>query len=124
MPSPWWVHAGFALASLCGWLSLAVLALRPNGSWPGSGVRGNIERAALFGVVAAVTRATLTEQETRWQIAALAVAAALFETVRRRRAGGSNGGPGWMASTTGAIVGAVLVRHVAHVYFWRWGWDW
>ena len=110
------------LATLCGWASLAVIAVLPVGAWPHTGLRGNAERALLYFAVAALTRATITDHETRLQIAALAGMAVLFEVGRFWFAGRSNGWAGWMSSTAGVIVGAVLLREIAHAYDWHWGW--
>ena len=122
MPSPWWVHVTLAFSTLCAWTVLLAIPFLPTGAWPQAGVRGNVERAALYFLVAAVTRATITDHQTRWQITALALAAVLLEVGRGWTVGQSNGLKGWASSTAGAIGGAVLLRHVAHTYFWRWGW--
>lgn len=122
MPSPWLAHATFGFLTVCGWVTLAALAIAPAGAWPHTGLRGNVERACLYFIVAAVTRATITEHQTRLQIAALGAMAILFEVCRAWIAGRSNGIAGWMSSASGVVVGAVLLRYVAHTYFWRWGW--
>ena len=110
-----------AVAAVSSWVMLAVLALTPGISFPGTGPRGNVERALLYGLVAAVTRAMITEHRTRWQLLVLSMSAAGFETVRSRTTGRSNGVEGWLASTLGAVLGATLLRKFAHTYFWRWG---
>lgn len=122
MPSPIVAHAVLAFTAVCGWLTLAALAVAPSGAWPHTGLRGNLERAFLYFVVAAATRAAITEHQTRLQIFALAVAAVLFEMARAWTVGRSNGVAGWASSMAGVVVGAVLLRHVAHTYFWRLGW--
>ena len=101
---------------------IGALAFAPAGAWPHTGPRGNVERALLYFVVAAVTRATVTDHQTRLQIAALAAMAALFEISRAWFAGRSNGWAGWMSSTAGVIVGAILLRQIAHAYDWHWSW--
>ena len=118
----WWVDATLKTLTILGWVTLAVLAFAPPGAWPHTGIRGNVERAALYFLVASVTRATITDHETRWQIAALAGGAMLFEAGRAWMAGRSNGVSGWIASTAGIAVGAVLFREIAHGYAWHWGW--
>lgn len=122
MPSSAVAHVALTFSTVFGWMTLAMLAVAPSGAWPHTGSRGDVERAALYFVVAAVTRATMTEHQTRWQIASLAVVAILFEVGRAWVAGQSNGVAGWMSSTAGVIVGSVLLRYVVHTYFWRWGW--
>ena len=122
MSSLWLAHVAFGLATLSGWAALAVIAVLPAGAWPHTGLRGNVERALLYFVVAAVTRATITDHETRLQIAGLVVAAVLFEVGRFWFTGRSNGWAGWMSSTAGVIVGAILLREIAHAYDWHWGW--
>lgn len=117
-PVPTWL----ALSTLCGWATLTVLAVAPSEAWPHTGLRGNVERAVLFFIVAALTRATITDHRTRLQILALAVFAALFEACRGWIAGHSNGGTGWLSSTAGVIVGAILLRQIAHACSWHWGW--
>ena len=114
--SLWSAHVALGMATLCGWAALAVIAVLPAGARPHTGLRGNVERAALYFVVAAVTRATITDHETRLQIAGLVVAAILFEVGRFWFAGRSNGWAGWMSSTAGVIVGAILRREIAHAY--------
>ncbi|RYB07177.1 hypothetical protein [Lichenibacterium ramalinae] len=122
MPHAWWIHVTLALATLGGWTLLLALPWLSGAAWPGIGLRGNVERATLFFLVAAVTRATITDHQTRWQITALASAALLLEAGRGWTTGRSGGLAGWLSSTAGVVVGAVLLRHVAHTYFWRWGW--
>ena len=122
MPSPSLMHFTLGSLTLCGWSALAVLAVAPTGVWPNTGIRDNIERAVLYFAVAAVTRATITDHQTRLQIAALVVMAILFEAGRAWIAGRSNGLAGWVSSSAGVIVGAVLLRQVAHAYDWHWGW--
>ncbi len=51
-----------------------------------------------------------------------AFAAVLFEMGRAWFADRSNGLAGWLSSTAGVIVGAVLLRQIAHAYDWHWGW--
>lgn len=122
MPSSSLIPVTLGSVALCGWLTIATLAVAPAGAWPHMGLRGNVERALLYFVVAAVTRATITDHQTRLQIAALAGMAVLFEVGRAWIAGRSNGLAGWMSSTAGVIVGAVLFRQIAHAYDWHWGW--
>lgn len=122
MPHAWWIHVTLAFATLGGWTLLLVVALLPGAAWPGTGLRGNVERAALFFIVAAVTRGTITDHQTRWQITALAAVALLLEVGRGWMAGRSGGLAGWLSSTAGVVAGAVLLRHIAHDDFWRWGW--
>ena len=111
-----------AFATLGAWTLLLAVPLLSGAGWPRTGFRGNVERAALFFLVAAITRGTITDHETRWQIAALATAAWLLEAGRGWMAGRSAGLAGWLSSLAGAVAGAVLMRHVAHNDFWRWGW--
>ena len=122
MALPSLVPSTLGLLTLCGWAMLAVLAVAPAGAWPHTGLRGNVERVCLYFLVAAVTRATITDHQTRLQIAALAVAAVLFEMGRAWFADRSNGLAGWLSSTAGVIVGAILLRQIAHAYDWHWGW--
>lgn len=121
MTAPLWPTATLGILTVSGWATLAVLAVLPVGAWPHTGIRGNVERAMLYFAVAAVTRATITDHQTRWQIAALAVVAVLFEIGRASMAGRSNGVAGWMSSTAGVVFGAVLLRQVAHACDWQWG---
>ena len=118
----WSAPVALGFATLIGWAALAVIAVLPAGAWPHTGLRGNVERALLYFIVAAVTRATITDHQTRLQIAALAGMAVVFEVGRFWFAGRSNGWVGWMSSTAGVIVGAVLFREIAHAYDWHWGW--
>ena len=122
MTSSLWPNAALGFLTFIGWATLAVLAVLPIGAWPHIGSRGNVERAMLYFVVAAVTRATITDHQTRWQIAALAVVAGFFEMGRALIAGRSNGVAGWMSSTAGVVVGAILLRQVAHARDWHSGW--
>lgn len=122
MSSHGWAHVLLGALTLCGWGTLAVLAFMPAGTWPHVGLRGNVERAALYFLVAAVTRTTITDHQTRWQIAGLAAMAVLFEVGRSGMAGRSNGVAGWASSTAGVVAGAVLLREVAHACRWHWGW--
>ena len=122
MPEAWWIHVALAFSTLGGWTLLLAIPFVPGAAWPHAGRRGNVERAAVFFLVAAVTRGTLTDHQTRWQIAALAIAATLLEAGRGWTAGRSGGLAGWLSSTAGAVVGAVLLRQIAHAWFWRWGW--
>jgi hypothetical protein len=104
-------------SALLAWGFVGAVALSGS-NWPHTGTRGNVERAALFFVVAALTRATLTEHRTRWQLLAFVLAAIAFEVGRGWTVRRSNGAVGSLASTTGAVAGAVLLRHVAHVHGW------
>ena len=117
-----WPNAALGFLTFISWATLAVLAVLPSASWPHLGIRGNVERAMLHFAVAAVTRAAITDHKTRWQIAVLAAVAGLFEMGRAMMAGRSNGVAGWMSSTAGVVVGAILLRQVAHAYDWHWGW--
>ena len=89
--------------------------------WPHAGVVGKLERSGVFFLAAAITRATITDQRSRWQITGFALLAILVE-VGRKILGRDNGLGGWLTSTAGAALGAVLMRHIAHDYFWKWGW--
>lgn len=111
-----------AFATLLGWTGLLALPFVSGAAWPHAGRFGHLERAAVFFLVAAVTRATVTDHRTRWQIAALVTVALLLEAGRGWRAGRSAGLAGWLSSTAGVVAGAVLLRYVAHHYYWRWGW--
>ena len=122
MPSPPLIHGALLFLTVCGWLALAALAVAPSGAWPHTGLRGNAERVALYFVVAAITRATITHHHTRWQIAALAAMAVLFEIGRAWFSGRSNGLAGWLSSTAGVVVGAILLRQIVHAYDRHWGW--
>lgn len=121
---PAMVHAALTFSTVCGWVTIAILAVAPSGAWPNTGLRGNFERACLFFVVAAVMRATITHHETRWQIAVLAAAAALFELGRARIGDQSDGVAGWASSAVGAFLGAALLHFVSHKFFWQWRWRW
>ena len=115
------IDEAIAAAAVSSWVVLVVLAVTPGTAFPRTGWRGNMERALLYCIVAAITRAMITEHRTRWQLLALSISAILFETVRSRVSGRSNGVEGWLSSTLGAGLGAILLRKFAHAYFWRWG---
>lgn len=122
MLSPWWIHVLLAFFTLSGWTVILVTPFSSFRDWPHTGLRGNMERAAVYFLVAIITRGTIPNHETRWQIALLALSAALIEVGRGILMGRSNGITGWASSTAGIVSGAVLMRYVAHNYFWRWGW--
>ncbi len=103
-------------ATLCAWVALAVLMLRPGRT----GAPGNAGCALAFLGTAALTRLTFTEVETRVQITAFGVAAALFVA---RQVAVRDAGPKlqrWASCMAGTVVGAVVVREVVHHYLERW----
>ena len=69
-----------------------------------------------------ITRATVTNHETRVQLSCWAASAIIVEVARQWMSGRSNGIAGWLASMVGAGLGAITARYMAHHYFWRWSW--
>ena len=119
---PWWIHVTLAYATLTLWTAILTTGLSTSERWPHSGGAGNVERFLIFLVGAVVTRATITNHETRVQVLCWSLLAVVFEASRRRSAGRSNGTVGWICSVAGAAVGAVCTRHFAHALSWHNEW--
>lgn len=119
---PWWIHVTLAYATLTLWTAILTAGLSTSGRWPSLGWTGNVERFLIFLVGAAVTRATITNHETRAQIMCWSILAVVFEVGRRRMVGRSNGALGWICSVAGAATGAVCTRHFAHGLSWHNDW--
>ena len=119
---PWWTHVTLAYATLTLWTAILASGLTRAERWPHSGWVGNVERFLIFLVGAVVTRATITNHETRVQVLCWSVLAAVFEVSRRSMAGRSNGALGWCSSVLGAAIGAVCTRHFAHHLGWHNDW--
>ena len=118
----WWIHVTATLATLISWTLVLAMGFSASDRWPHYGALGNAERFAVFLVGSFITRATVTNHETRMQLSCWAASAIVVEVTRWWMIGRSNGVMGWLASMIGAGIGAIAARHIAHNDFWRWGW--
>ena len=118
----WWLHVTSTLATLISWTLVLAMGFSASARLPHSGALGNFERFGVFLVGAFITRATVTNHETRMQLSCWAAGAIIMEVARRGVSGRSNGIEGWLASMAGAVIGAISARYIAHHHFWRWGW--
>ena len=119
---PWWIHVLSTFATLISWTLVLAMGFSASDRWPHYGALGNFERLVIFLAGSFITRATVTNHETRLQLSCWAASAVIVEVARRWVSGRSNGIKGWLASMVGAVIGAVLARHIAHDIHWRWGW--
>ncbi len=119
---PWWIHVTLAYATLTLWTAILTARLSTSERWPHFGWSGNVERAFIFFVGAVVTRATITNHDTRLQVLCWSVFAVVFEAGRRGMVGRSNGAIGWMCSFAGAVTGAICTRYFAHSFSWHNEW--
>ena len=110
------VKAALLAATLVSWAVLAYTML-DEGRQRGL---GNVGCAVAFLVTAGITRLTFTEVETRIQIAAFGIAAALLvaRQVSTSRHDAKLGR--WVCCLFGTIAGAVLTRELVHHYLERW----
>ena len=119
---PWWVHITLAYATLTSWTAILSMSLATVDRWPRSGWFGNADRFCVFLAAAFITRATITNHETRIQVACWAVVALIVGLARRHVSGRSNGIMGWTSSIAGAALGAVTARQIAHALHWNNNW--
>lgn len=118
----WWIHVTSTFATLISWTLVLAMGFSASERWPHYGTPGNFERFFIFLGASFITRATVTNHETRIQLSCWAASAIIVEVARRWESGRSNGIMGWLASMVGAVIGAVWARQIAHHVFWRWGW--
>lgn len=119
---PWWLHVIFTFGTLTSWTAVLVAGFSTSDRWPHFGWVGDLERFLLFLASAAITRAAITNHETRLQISCWAVGALVFETARHWMAGRSNGVFGWCCCVAGAVFGAICARQIAHHLHWNGNW--
>ena len=118
----WWIHVTSVFATLISWTLVLAMGFSASDRWPHYGSLGNFERFVIFLAGSFITRATITNHETRMQLSCWAASAIIVEVARQWVSGRSNGIMGWLASVIGAGIGAISARHIAHNDFWRWGW--
>ena len=94
--------------------------LVPGSDRPHTGASGNVEHVMAYVLAAAVTRLAFPHVQSRWQIIAFSAASAVFEICQIWIPGRSAGIDNWLASSSGAVVGVVLVRAVLHERLRRW----
>ena len=119
---PWWLHVTLTFTTLTSWTFILTLFFVSDNFFPRLGNIGNIQRCGIFLISAFVTRATITNHETRLQLACWAVCALLFESSRFWMTGRWNGAGGLVCSVVGAIIGAVCARYLAHGLHWNGSW--
>ena len=119
---PWWAHVTLAYATMTSWTAILTMAFLTLDRWPRVGWVGNVDRFFAYLIAAFITRATITNHETRIQVTCWAVVALIVGLVRRYVSGRSNGIAGWGFSIAGAAIGAVTARHIAHSLHWNNSW--
>lgn len=109
------IKTALIAAAACSWVALVVLSLVPSRLQ----LSDNVRCAVAFFVAAAITRAAFREFETRWQLTGFAIASAVFWTYQAWMMRRDVPGTQWLASASGAFMGAIIMRTVAHHHLWR-----
>ncbi len=120
MDQIWKLKEVLRFAAVSSWTGIAVLSLVPGRDRPHTGASGNVEHVMAYVLAAAVTRLAFPHVQSRWQIIAFSAASAVFEICQIWIPGRSAGIDNWLASSSGAVVGVVLVRAVLHERLRRW----
>ena len=100
------------IATGCSWAVLSILSLVPGRYRPHTGLPHPVELIVAFFLVGLLTRFTLQDTRSRWQVLAFVVVAALFQVSQAWIPGRSARLSDWAISSTGAFLGVLLAKVV------------
>lgn len=106
------VRFGIRLAAMLCLIAIAVLSTLPGVDRPHTGASGNVEHFIAYLGTALFLASALGARKGVMAVALLSLAAAFFEVLQIFIDGRQPGVDNWLASTAGAMAGALLARFV------------